>query len=523
MEASTAAHDRRRSEHLRSVKTLDDLHSELIRLGYNLSRSATYLRLLPRRSDSWERKRHVQTVKVKLVRPENSLRKKNPDRMFAKSFMDDMFEVCKLFGSKSVLVLSIDDKARVKLGLAAASLQSPMLMSMDYKVRLPDHSFVVGERHSLIPSLYGVCEIDEKSCLTYSGDTFIRVRSGKHDSSTPFTHAYDIRELFKCEQIKLKTIVIFMSDGASDEAPRFPKPLQTGVALFKELKLDVLLQGVNAAGLSAFNPVERRMAPLSYDMAGVILQHDSYGNHLDESGKTVDLELEKQNFFKAVEVLSRIWSNTVIDGHPVDSQALPQGQEYVPSTPDAQWVANHVRQTRYNLQIVKCRNTACCEPFQTNWMNVFRDRFFPTPAVYKYKSNGQVAVEPSIYVKNPKKVGFVRLTKRLLLKKIPFAATKYDEVPFDLYCPSMQEKLSKGICKISNRYWPSAAAMIRHKKCHHNVNELEAESEEESGRECEVDKESSHELSCEEAMPEESSSNENDGEIMPVFRNTFDV
>ena len=313
-----------------------------------------------------------------------------------------------------------------------------------------------------------------------------------------------------------------MSDGASDEAPRFPKPLQTGVALFKELKLDVLLHGVNAAGLSAFNPVERRMAPLSHDMAGVILQHDSYGNHLDESGKTVDLELVKQNFFKAAEVLWRIWSNTVIDGHPVDSQALPQGQEYVPSTTDAQWVANHVRQTKYNLQIVKCRNTACCAPFQTNWMDVFPNRFIPIPAVYEYKSNGQVAVA-SIYLKNPKKFEFVRLTKRLLMQKIPFAATKYDEVPFDLYCPSMQEKLSKGICKICNRYWPSAAAMIRHKKCHRNVNELEAESEEESGRESEVDEESSHELSYEEAMPEESSSIENDGEIMPVFRNIFDV
>ena len=109
------------------------------------------------------------------------------------------------------------------------------------------------------------------------------MRSGKHDSSTPFRHTYDIRELFKCEQIKLKPIGIFMSDGASNEAPRFPKPLQTGVALFKELKLDVLLHGINAAGLLAFNPVERHMAPLSHDMAGVILQHDSYGNHLDES------------------------------------------------------------------------------------------------------------------------------------------------------------------------------------------------------------------------------------------------
>ena len=199
--------------------------------------------------------------------------------MFAKSFMDDLFDVCELFGPKSVLVLSIDDKARVKLGLSVVSLQSTMLMSLDYKVRLPDHSFVVGEHYSLIPSVYGVCEINEKGRLTYSGDTFIRIRSGKHDSSTPYTHAYDIRDLFKCGLVEAKPILIFMSDGASDEALRYPKPLQTAVTLFKELKLDVLLHGVNAAGLSVFNPVERRMAPLSHDLAGIILPHDSYSNH----------------------------------------------------------------------------------------------------------------------------------------------------------------------------------------------------------------------------------------------------
>ena len=47
VEASSAADDCRRCEHLQSVKTLDDLQSELVNLGFNLSRSATYLRLLP--------------------------------------------------------------------------------------------------------------------------------------------------------------------------------------------------------------------------------------------------------------------------------------------------------------------------------------------------------------------------------------------------------------------------------------------------------------------------------------------
>ena len=50
-------------------------------------------------------------------------------------------------GPKAVTFISNDDKARVALGLAAAKLQAPVLMHLDYRVRLLDHSFVVGERH----------------------------------------------------------------------------------------------------------------------------------------------------------------------------------------------------------------------------------------------------------------------------------------------------------------------------------------------------------------------------------------
>ena len=144
-----------------AVTTLDDLLSELKNLGFLLSRSATYLRLLPGRGNISEEYRHVQTVPVTLIRPENNLRKTNKDRMFGKSYMDDLINVCKFFGPQSVLFLSKDDKARVPLGLAAASLQAPILMHMEYKVRFPDHNFVLGPRHALIPSVYGVCEIKE--------------------------------------------------------------------------------------------------------------------------------------------------------------------------------------------------------------------------------------------------------------------------------------------------------------------------------------------------------------------------
>ena len=80
--------------------------------------------------------------------------------------------------------------------------------------------------------------------------------------------------------------------------------------LFKKLGLDVLIHVVNAAGLSAFNPAERRMSPLSHDLAGIILPHDTFGSHLDVQGKTIDVELEQKNFLAAQEVLAEVWSKT---------------------------------------------------------------------------------------------------------------------------------------------------------------------------------------------------------------------
>ena len=216
--------------------------------------------------------------------------------MYAKCSVNDVQRICSLFGPDAVLFLSNDDKARVPPGLAAANLQAPILMHLDYKVRLNDHSFVVGARHNLIPSVYAVCEVTPNGDLSYSGDTFIRVRSGKHDSSTAFTHAYDLRELFLKGCLPEKPILLMETDGAQDEAPRFPKLLSTAVSLFKQMKFDALIHVVNAASLSAFNPVERRMAPLSHDLVGLILPHDHYATHLNSSGKTVHEELEKKIF-----------------------------------------------------------------------------------------------------------------------------------------------------------------------------------------------------------------------------------
>lgn len=303
-----SAEERRRCEVVRSCRSLDDLHEVLKELGYSLSRTALYLRLLPKRSNSIEGKRHVSTVAVKLKRPEADYHKPHADQHFCKATIRNLETVASILGPSQVCFISQDDKARVPIGVTAANKQAPLLMSVEYRISLPDHDFVVAKQHKLIPSVYAGCIIKENNmgkpiAVTYSGPTYIAVRSGKHSTSNASTHAQDFKKLMELDNFKdiffdefgnTKPIVMISSDGGPDENPRFPKVINNAISHFIEYKFDVFIICTNAPGRSAFNRVERRMAPLSKELAGVILPHDTFGSHLDSQGRTVDVDLEKK-------------------------------------------------------------------------------------------------------------------------------------------------------------------------------------------------------------------------------------
>jgi hypothetical protein len=46
------------------------------------------------------------------------------------------------------------------------------------------------------------------------------------------------------------------------------------------------------------------MTPLSHDLAGLILPYDHFGSHLNDSGVTINVDLEKINFRKAGQILA---------------------------------------------------------------------------------------------------------------------------------------------------------------------------------------------------------------------------
>ena len=63
-----------------------------------------------------------------------------------------------------------------------------------------------------------------------------------------------------------------------------------------DLDLDALIVSLHPEGFSAFNPLEKRMAPLSRELCGVIFEHEHYGSHLNSKKETIDNELEMKNF-----------------------------------------------------------------------------------------------------------------------------------------------------------------------------------------------------------------------------------
>ena len=89
------------------------------------------------------------------------------------------------------------------------------------------------------------------------------------------------------------------------------------------------------------------------------------------------------------------------------------------------------------------------------------------------------------------------------------------EVPFDLYFPSVQGKLSKDICPVCKSYCPSAAAMLRHKKCHQKTKQV-IEGE---GSKIKSEGEGEFELESEREINKQ----EKEEDIMPMFTNIFDI
>lgn len=103
--------------------------------------------MIPRKSNSTEGRRHVSTVPVKLTRAQTDHHKNHLDSNFAETSIHYLENIASILGPDQVFFISQDDKARVPIGVTAANKQAPLLMHMEYRIKLPDHDWVIAERH----------------------------------------------------------------------------------------------------------------------------------------------------------------------------------------------------------------------------------------------------------------------------------------------------------------------------------------------------------------------------------------
>ena len=250
-----ACGDKRRDDIFRTVKTLDDLKTAIDALGYTVSRQALYLRLLPRDAKSLHGQKHVNTVNVRLVRPSNDMRKKHPDRVFARESCRGVDEIVTYFGPGSAVFLGQDDKSSVPLGVPCAKKQSSILMNMRVRVRLPDHDFESWKSSSPHTLSAGcVSHHPGGGELSYTGPTYVAIRSSKHNGSTTFSHNEDLEKfmkmkpevfLMKGSETEVKPILVKSVDGGPDENPRFFNNIVMGCKTFKEMGLDCYIEVTN--------------------------------------------------------------------------------------------------------------------------------------------------------------------------------------------------------------------------------------------------------------------------------------
>lgn len=111
-----------------------DLTKELQNDGFKVSKNGVYLRLIPRRGNTEEGKRHVKTGPVKLCRSDADHHAKHPDGPFCHTTILVLETLASVLGPDETAFLSVDDKSRAPIGLTAARKQAPLLMHLQYKV-----------------------------------------------------------------------------------------------------------------------------------------------------------------------------------------------------------------------------------------------------------------------------------------------------------------------------------------------------------------------------------------------------
>ena len=149
-----------------------------------------------------------------------------------------------------VCFVSQENKCRVAVDLRAASK-----IRVEHRVSLPDHVWLVADRHKLISSVYAGIHImrdcfGNKEAVGFSCPAYTAMVSGKQQSSTIFSHGCDFEKLLNMEEseaitgsgisLLVKPVFVLPVDGGPDENPRYQNVIKFAfITLFRTILSNV--------------------------------------------------------------------------------------------------------------------------------------------------------------------------------------------------------------------------------------------------------------------------------------------
>lgn len=183
-----------------------------------------------------------------------------------------------------------------------------------------------------------------------TGRLFVFNRATKFAKTSPQTHANDLfRLLNEMKVADEKKAILLISDNGPDWNPKFLQTFLYLGRLWRDLKLDVLVQTSYAAGYSRYNMIERAWAPLSWQLVGVTLPATLAGEDLppwQQKNLPVAEQKEKEVkvFDEAILTLNDYWMEVTIDGYPVVPIHVPCAPPQPPAPyNDEDTVRSHIK------------------------------------------------------------------------------------------------------------------------------------------------------------------------------------
>lgn len=169
-----------------------------------------------------------------------------------------------------------------------------------------------------------------------------------------------------------------------------------------------------------------------------------------------------------------MWSEQVFDMHPTVAEYIDTESQVVlnPDVPSfgSDWFVKHCRNSKYLLQVLKCKDENCC-PKPRSDLRIILPDFLPAPIPIENAGNS---------IQCNMKGKFLPLFQTLALKsKIPGLYEGINvqletyETPYDLFCKTVRNTINAHVCKQCKFYFATLHVLKTHIKELHKKNPKE--------------------------------------------------